>query len=93
MNVLASMSKETITLILIIGGAVVLAIALFILLYVLVFSHRAYKKQVRELEKTYSYFDALLMGTDSQHIHHLEIVSRTNLLYVEKYNTYSTSFK
>ena len=93
MNVLASMSKETITLILIIGGAVVLAIALFILLYVLVFSHRAYKKQVRELEKTYSYFDALLMGTDSQHIHHLEIVSRTNLLYVEKYNTYSKRFK
>ena len=93
MNVLASTSPETLTLILIIAGAVIFAVVLFIVLYVLVFSHRAYKKQVRELEKTYSYFDALLMGTDSQHIHHLEIVSRTNLLYVEKYNLYSKRFK
>ena len=93
MNVLASTSTNPLALVLIIVGAVVLAVIVFVLLYVMVFSHRAYKKQVRELEKTYSYFDALLMGTDSQHIHHLEIVSRTNLLYVEKYNTYSKRFK
>ena len=33
------------------------------------------------------------MGQDTQYIHHLEIVSRTNLLYVEKYNKYSKKFK
>ena len=93
MNVLASTYQQTFALILIIAGAIVFAVLVFVLLYVLVFSHRAYKKQVRDLEKTYNYFDALLMGTDSQRIHHLEIISRTNLLYVEKYNIYSKRFK
>ena len=80
-------------IILIAVGAVVIIAVLSIVLYVFVFSHNAYKKQIRELEKKYSYFDALLVGQDSQYIHHLEIVSRTNLLYVEKYNTYSKKFK
>ena len=93
MNVLASSSVNTIAIVLIVLGVVVFAAVLIILLYVLVFSHNAYKKQVRELEKKYSFFDALLVGTDSQYIHHLELVSRTNLLYVEKYNTYSKRFK
>ena len=93
MNVLASASGKTVAIILIILGIVAFVAVLIVLLYVFVFSHNAIKKQVRELEKSYSYFDALLMGTDSQHIHHLEIVSRTNLLYVEKYNIYSKRFK
>ena len=76
----------------VIGVAAVLGAA-FILLYIFVLSHNAYKKQIRELEKKFSYFDALLVGQDSQYIHHLEIVSRTNLLYVEKYNLYSKKFK
>ena len=80
-------------IILIVVGAAVIIAVLIIVLYVFVFSHNAYKKQIRELEKKYSYFDALLVGQDSQYIHHLEIVSRTNLLYVEKYNTYSKKFK
>ena len=78
---------------LIIVGVVAVVVAISILLYIFVFSHNAYKKQVRDLERKFSYFDALLMGQDSQYIHHLEIVSRTNLLYVEKYNTYSKKFK
>ena len=93
MNVLASASGKTVAIVLIILGIVAFVAVLIVLLYVFVFSHNAIKKQVRELEKSYSYFDALLMGTDSQHIHHLEIVSRTNLLYVEKYNIYSKRFK
>lgn len=84
---------EPVGIALIIVGIVVVLIAAFILLYIFVLSHNAYKKQIRELEKKFSYFDALLVGQDSQYIHHLEIVSRTNLLYVEKYNTYSKKFK
>lgn len=62
-------------------------------LYHFVFSRRSYKKQLRDLERKYSYLDALLIGQDSQYIHRLEIISRTNLLFVEKYNMYSRRFK
>ena len=68
-------------------------IALFILLYVFVFSRNAAKRTVKDLEKKYSYLDALLIGQDSQYIHRLEIVSRTNLLYVDIYNEFSRRFK
>lgn len=73
-------------------GGIVLA-GLFALLYVFVISRNGIKKQVRELERRYSYLDALLLGQDSQYIHRLEIISRTNLLYVEKYSDFSKRFK
>ena len=73
-------------------GAVIL-LALFIVLYIFVFSRSSIKKQVRELERKYSYLDALLLGQDSQYIHRLEIISHTNLLYVEKYSEFSKRFK
>ena len=76
---------------------IVLAVVLLgltgFLLYHFVFSRRSYKKQLRDLERKYSYLDALLIGQDSQYIHRLEIISRTNLLFVEKYNMYSRRFK
>ena len=76
---------------------VVLAVVLLgltgFLLYHFVFSRNSYKKQLRDLERKYSYLDALLIGQDSQYIHRLEIISRTNLLFVEKYNLYSRRFK
>lgn len=93
MNLLASVSGKTIGIIIIVIGVVAVLAVLGVLLYIFVFSRNSYKRQIRELEKKYSYFDALLVGQDTQYIHHLEIVSRTNLLYVEKYNTYSKKFK
>ena len=92
MNTLAASGKTIGIVFLIIGIVAILAVA-GVLLYIFVFSRNAYKKQIRDLERKYSYFDALLMGQDSQYIHHLEIVSRNNLLYVEKYNTYYKKFK
>ncbi|MCR5505368.1 MAG: septation ring formation regulator EzrA [Bacilli bacterium] len=71
----------------------VILIALFVLLYIFVFSRNAAKRQIRELEKKYSYLDALLIGQDSQYIHRLEIISHTNLLYVDKYTEFSKRFK
>ena len=73
-------------------SAVVL-IALGILLYVLVFSRINYRKQIRNLEKQFSYYDSLLIGQDSQYIHRLEIISRTNLLYLDKYEFFYRRFK
>lgn len=75
-----------------IGGAVLL-IALGVVLYVGVFSKRKYKKQIRDIERKYSYLDALLIGQDSQYIHRLEVISHTNLLYVDKHETFQRRFK
>lgn len=74
-----------------IGG--VIAIVGFVLLYIYVILPQSYKKQVRSLEKRFSYLDAKLIGQDSQYIHRIEIISRTNLLYLEKYETFSRRFK
>ncbi len=93
MIVYEASTTKTIGIVLIITGIVALLAAVFTLLYIFVFSRNAVKKQVRELERKYSYFEALLMGQDSQYIRRLEIVSHTNLLYVEKYNVYSKKFK
>lgn len=64
-----------------------------ILLYFLVFSRMKYRKQIRNLEKQFSYYDSLLIGQDSQYIHRLEIISRTNLLYMDKYEFFQRRFR
>ena len=76
----------------IVGGVIVLGVLVF-LLYHFVISRNRVKHQVRELQKKYSYLDALLIGQDSQYIHRLEIISRTNLLYVDKHEKFSRRFK
>lgn len=90
-NVLAQIN-QTLVIILIIIGAIALGFGIY-LLYHFVFSRNAVRHQVKELERKYSHLDALLIGQDSQYIHRIEIISRTNLLYVEKYNEFSRRFK
>ena len=75
-----------------IGGAIVLGVLIFVLVK-FVFMRKSANRQIRELERKYSYLDALLIGQDSQYIKRLEIISRTNLLYVDIYNKYSKRFK
>ncbi len=76
----------------IIGGVIILGVLAFLLYHFVIFRNRV-KHQVRELQKKYSYLDALLIGQDSQYIHRLEIISRTNLLYVDKHEKFSRRFK
>ena len=76
-----------------IAGIVIVLGVLFFLLYHFVISRNRVKHQVRELQKKYTYLDALLIGQDSQYIHRLEIISRTNLLYVDKHEKFSRRFK
>lgn len=64
-----------------------------VLLYIFVFSRYRYRKQVSNLEKRFSYCDSLLLGQDTQYIHRLEIISRTNLLYLNKYEQFYRRFK
>lgn len=91
MRILLS-GKEIGIVFLIIGIVAVLGAGGY-LLYHFVISRNRYRRQVKELERKYTYLDALLIGQDSQYIHRLEIISRTNLLYVEKYNDFSHKFK
>ena len=92
MNILLSTGQSVLLIVLIVIGLIVLGGGIF-LLYHFVISRNRIKKQVKELEKKYSYLDALLIGQDSQYIHRLEIISRTNLLYVDKHEQFSRRFK
>ena len=92
MPILASSISPVILVLLIVGAIVVLGAGAF-LLYHFVISRNRIKRQIKELEKKYSYLDALLIGQDSQYIHRLEIISRTNLLYVDKHEQFSRRFK
>ena len=92
MNILLSVGEQ-IGLGFAIGGGLIILGVLFFLLYHFVISRNSIKHQVRELQKKYSYLDALLIGQDSQYIHRLEIISRTNLLYVDKHEKFSRRFK
>ena len=76
----------------IIGGVVVIA-AILVLLYFLVFRKNQYKKKINELDSRFQYLHALLQGQDSQYVRRLEIISRTNLLYVEIHTKYLKRFK
>ncbi len=73
-------------------GVAILAVILF-LLFKFVFIRKRYEKQIKELDRRYSYLDALMIGQDAQYIKRLEMISRTNLLYVDKYNEYQKKFK
>lgn len=86
-------NSTLIILIVSILGALILLGALFVVLYILVFSKKKVKRQIRDIERKYSYLDALLMGQDSQYIHRLEIISHSNLLYVDKHEIFQKRFK
>ena len=92
MYILLSHGEQVALIVAIVGGAIIAGV-LFFLLYHFVISRNRIKHQVRELQKKYSYLDALLIGQDSQYIHRLEIISRTNLLYVDKHEKFSRRFK
>lgn len=86
-------SLATGALVAIIVSASVVLITLGVLFYLFVYSRFNYRKQVRNLEKQFSYYDSLLIGQDSQYIHRLEIISRTNLLYMDKYEYFQRRFR
>ena len=92
MNLLMSGGQRVGLIFLVIAGVLLLSVGLFLLNH-FVISRNRIKHQVRDLEKKYSYLDALLIGQDSQYIHRLEIISRTNLLYVDKHEKFSRRFK
>lgn len=80
-------------ILLIIVGSIIGLILIFVIFYRLVFEKKGLKKQIRELDSRFSYLHALLIGQDAQYVKRLEIISRTNLLYVEIHTKFLKKFK
>ena len=68
-------------------------IGLGILFYFTAFAHMRMKKQVREINRKFEYLHALLFGQDSQYIKRIEIISRTNILYLDIHMNFNKRFK
>lgn len=77
----------------IIAGVCVVLIIAFVFVYLFAILPIIYKRKIKDLQKKYSYLNAKLIGQDSQYFHRLEIISRTNLLYLDKYEVFSKRFK
>ena len=74
-------------------GSLAVLGALFFLIYILVLRERIYKKQIREIDRRVQFLHALLIGQDAQYVKRLEIISRTNLLYVDIHTKFLKRFK
>lgn len=79
--------------ILVIVGLLIAAALVFFIIYFAVIRKNKIRKDVRSLDHRFQYYHALLIGQDAQYVKRLEIVSRTNLLYVEIHTKYLKRFK
>lgn len=94
MNLFLSIDPQQIVVIVLlsIGGLIILGCLLYLIFKYLI-SRQAIKKQIKKIERDFHYLDGLLRGQDSQYIHRLEIISRTNLLYVPLFDKYSKRYQ
>lgn len=89
----AAIQQNSMTIIAI-GIAIILGLAVVgFLLYKLVFEKNKLRRQLRDLDRRFQYLHALLIGQDAQYVKRLEIISRSNLLYVEIHTKFLKRFK
>ena len=81
-----------IILLIVIGSIAVLS-GLFVIVYFFILRERIFKKQIREIDRRVQFLHALLIGQDAQYVKRLEIISRTNLLYVDIHTKFLKRFK
>lgn len=74
-------------------GSLALLAGLSFVIYIFVLRERIYKKQIREIDRRVQFLHALLIGQDAQYVKRLEIISRTNLLYVDIHTKFLKRFK
>ena len=74
-------------------GSVIIFAVLVALIYIFIFSRSRYKKIYRDLERKFQYLDSLLQGQDAQYVHRLQIISNSNLLYVDTYNSFMKRYQ
>ena len=75
------------------AGAVLVLSGLFVIVYFFILRERIFKKQIREIDRRVQFLHALLIGQDAQYVKRLEIISRTNLLYVDIHTKFLKRFK
>lgn len=82
------------------AGILVLIIILSILVAVaatfviiLIIKRNYLKHTILDLDRRFQYLHALLIGQDAQYVKRLEIISRTNLLYVDTHTKFVKRFK
>ena len=74
-------------------GIVAGLVGIGFILYFFVFREKVFKKELREIDRKFQFLHALLIGQDAQYVKRLELISRTNLLYVEIHTKYLKKFK
>ncbi len=85
------LTPGNILLIVVLGAFVLFDIYYLVTRFLL--TTRKYRRLTRDLEKKYEYLHALLIGQDGQYIKRIEIISRSNLLYVEIHENFFKRFK
>lgn len=77
----------------IITGSILILVLIGIFLFKFVFQKNKIKRHIRDIDRRFQYLHALLIGQDAQYVKRLEIISRTNLLYVEIHTKFLKRFK
>lgn len=93
MDVGSSLTENPLYIVLIVVGSLLLLALLAFFISNFVFKRQKYKRHVRDLDKKFSYLKGLLSGQDAQNVRRLEVISRSNLLYGEIYERFSSEFK
>ena len=75
-----------------IGGVLLVALVVF-LIYFFILREKFAKKELSEIDRRFQFLHALLIGQDAQYVKRLEIISRTNLLYVDIHTKFLKKFK
>lgn len=73
--------------------ASVIAAAAIVFVIILIIKHNTLKHTILDMDRRFQYLHALLIGQDAQYVKRLEIISRTNLLYVDTHTRFVKRFK
>ena len=75
----------------IVASVIVLTGLVFVI--ILIIKRKHLKHSILDMDRRFQYLHALLIGQDAQYVKRLEIISRTNLLYVDTHTKFVKRFK
>ena len=87
------MFLSTFGLVSIIVASSIVFIGLVFVIYKFVIEKNNMRRQIAELDRRFEYLHALLIGQDVQYVRRLEIIARTNLIYIEIHTKFLKKFK
>ena len=87
------MFLSTFGLVSIIVASSIVFIGLVFVIYKFVIEKNNMRRQIAELDRRFEYLHALLIGQDAQYVRRLEIIARTNLIYIEIHTKFLKKFK